>query len=135
MAVSHKTQKKPFYFPVIPDNSSDLLRSCMTLVALLFSTKHFFDIIDHVSCYRSCLLNKRRKCKTDGETIDLYKINKYESNTYMWFIWESLKIKCYFWTTLYRNCSLAWKLLLTYKKKWDMIHVQVHVNLFLYLWV
>ena len=73
------------YFPVLPDNSYDLLRSFMTLVALLVvvSTKHFFDVIDHVSCYRSCLLNKRRKRKTDGETIDLYKINKYESNTYM----------------------------------------------------
>ena len=38
----------------------------MTLVALLFSTKYFFDAIDHVSsftCYRSCLLNKRRKRK------------------------------------------------------------------------
>ena len=34
-------------------------------------------------------------CKSswmDGETIDLHKINMYESNTYMWFISESLKI-------------------------------------------
>ena len=34
-------------------------------------------------------------CKSwwmDGETIDLYEINMYESNTYMWFISESLKI-------------------------------------------
>ena len=34
----------------------------MTLVVLLFSTKQFFEVIDHVSsftCLQSCLLNKR----------------------------------------------------------------------------
>ena len=34
-------------------------------------------------------------CKSlwmDGETSYLHKINTYESNTYMWFISESLKI-------------------------------------------
>ena len=38
-------------------------------------------------------------CKSswmDGETIDLHKINMYESNAYMWFISESLKIR-YYW--------------------------------------
>ena len=36
-----------------------------------------------------------KACKSswmDSETIDLHKINMYESNTYMWFISESLKI-------------------------------------------
>ena len=38
-------------------------------------------------------------CKSswmNDETIDLHKINMYESNIYKWFISESLKIR-YYW--------------------------------------
>ena len=55
-------------------------------------------------------------CKSswmDGETIDLHKINMYESNAYMRFISESLKIRYYWQFEWY--CS---KILLFSMKIW-----------------
>ena len=47
-------------------------------------------------CNSSSLEEACKSWLMDSETIDLHKINMYESNIYKWFISESLKIR-YYW--------------------------------------